>query len=111
MSQHNLPQLFADQLITALEGGSNYWVGCVSPLYESVASYADPSNYHPRMTPRTFVDEDGSNVLDWEALNRGYLIMRDKYPHHWADMVEETGDAITADVFLQCCLFGEIVYG
>jgi hypothetical protein len=33
-----------------------------------------------------------------------------KYPRHFADLVNENTDAITADVLLQCCLFGELIY-
>jgi len=30
---------------------------------------------------------------------------------HWNNLINENDDAETADVFLQLCLFGEIVYG
>jgi hypothetical protein len=44
------------------------------------------------------------------AIKSGLKVMAEKYPHHWQDFVSENDDAITGDVFLQCCLFGEIVY-
>ncbi len=31
--------------------------------------------------------------------------------HHFPNFLAENDDAETADVFVQCCLFGEIVYG
>lgn len=34
-----------------------------------------------------------------------------KYPRHWADVLAENDDATTGDVFLQCCLFGECIFG
>jgi hypothetical protein len=34
-----------------------------------------------------------------------------QYRSHFGDMIGETGDATTGDVFLQCCLLGEVVYG
>jgi hypothetical protein len=37
--------------------------------------------------------------------------MRDQYPRHYADLVEENDDAITGDVFLQLAVFGELIYG
>jgi hypothetical protein len=37
--------------------------------------------------------------------------MAREYGRHFSDMIAENDDATTADVFLQCCLFGELVYG
>ena len=36
---------------------------------------------------------------------------RTAHPHHWNDMMSESGDATTADVFLQYCIFGRVIYG
>jgi hypothetical protein len=57
-------------------------------------------------------NEPASNVfrLDLEAIARGLAAMAGKYPRHFADLVNENTDAITADVLLQCCLFGELIY-
>ena len=59
--------------------------------------------------------EEGEDVkehrLDRAALGRGLSLMPHKYTHHWRDFVEENSDAITADVFLQLCLFGDVIYG
>lgn len=56
-------------------------------------------------------EEDVTYVLDKAAIQRGCEIMPKKYPRHWQDLVTENDDAITADVFVQCCVLGEIVYG
>ena len=37
--------------------------------------------------------------------------MANKHKWHFDAMVSENGDAITADVFLQCCALKELVYG
>jgi hypothetical protein len=55
-------------------------------------------------TPRT-------DTLDRVACNRGLQVMATKYPRHFADVMTENDDAVTADVFMQCALFGEIIYG
>jgi hypothetical protein len=31
-------------------------------------------------------------------------------PRHFADFLNEKADAVTGDAFLQCCLFGEVIY-
>ena len=36
--------------------------------------------------------------------------MAEKYPRLFQEIVDESGDANTADVFLQCVLLGEEVY-
>lgn len=57
--------------------------------------------------------EEGKKVyrLDRVALQKGLLILQQKYPHHFAAILSEEGDAMTGDSFLQCCLLGDIVYG
>ena len=49
--------------------------------------------------------------LDLKSIGLGLDALSIKYPRHFADLVNENTDAITADVLLQCCLFGELVYG
>lgn len=44
-------------------------------------------------------------------VQKGLELMRDEYPRHWADLVEENDDLITGDVFLQLAVFGEVIYG
>ena len=51
------------------------------------------------------------HVLDLKAIKRGVKVMSEDYPRHWADFRTQNDDAITADVFVQCCIFGETVYG
>lgn len=44
-------------------------------------------------------------------VKKGLELMRDQYPRHYADLVEEEDDAITGDVWLQLAVFGELIYG
>ncbi|MFL6312951.1 MAG: hypothetical protein ACJ71W_12690 [Terriglobales bacterium] len=56
--------------------------------------------------------EPASDVfrLDLTSIRRGLDDLATKYPRHFADLVNENTDAITANVLLQCCLFGELIY-
>lgn len=56
--------------------------------------------------------EPASDVfrLDVTSIRRGLDDLATKYPRHFADLVNENTDAITANVLLQCCLFGELIY-
>jgi hypothetical protein len=49
-------------------------------------------------------------VLDIEAIRRGLQVMATKYRKHWNDFVDENDDANTADIFGQCCVYGEYIY-
>lgn len=55
-------------------------------------------------------DEGETYKLDEEAVLRGLAVMAQKYPRHFSDFRNENDDALTADVFLQCALFGEVKY-
>jgi hypothetical protein len=57
--------------------------------------------------------EPASDVfrLDLKSIGLGLDALASKYPRHFADLINENTDAITADVLLQCCLFGELIYG
>src|SRR6185312_5817253 len=57
-------------------------------------------------------NEPSSDVfrLDLKSIRRGLEDLATKYPRHFADLVNENTDTITADVLLQCCLFGELIY-
>ena len=48
--------------------------------------------------------------LDLKAVKKGLRLMKEQYPRHWADLVEENDDLITGDVWLQLAIFGELVY-
>lgn len=121
-------------LCCAFEGGSNYWYVIVKYEYpegREAVDYAegggaqDPKMYWHRaeLLPTheggaviiRSVDNDEINGakqwrLDWAALKRGLDVMSTKYPRHFANFVADNEDADTGDVFLQCCLFGEVVF-
>jgi hypothetical protein len=56
--------------------------------------------------------EPASDVfrLDLKSIRQGLDALAARYPRHFADLVNENTDAITANVLLQCCLFGELIY-
>lgn len=49
--------------------------------------------------------------LTLEGVKSGLALMKEKFPKHWADLVEENDDLITGDCFLQLAVFGEWIYG
>lgn len=106
-------QMIADLFVTAYEGGSNHWIDRIEPRFTSHSQYSEASSYHPLMKPYIiFADDDDTPYsVSWNKIQAGLQTMQRDYPRHWADIVDENMDADTADAFLQCVCFGEIIYG
>jgi hypothetical protein len=107
-----------DLLIGALEGGSDYW--CEARFVKApgcIASYME----YPWIDGCQIImnDFEGTDMLGGgqykeltkDVLELGLRRMAGKYPVHFKNFVEENDDAETADVFLQCCCFGEVIFG
>ena len=121
-------QRIADVLITAFEGGVNYW--CMIDSYREpeegmmrhfdgsahgIVRYCDyPLSPGGAVLIRTNENDEinGKNrwVLNTEALERGLGLLAEKFPRQFAQIVDEEDDAATADLFLQLCCFGEEVF-
>jgi len=112
----------ADLLVTAFEGGINYW--------GEIAKYEKPEELTFRTDPEhvyKYVDyplnaggavilqdaEDASERwrLDADAIERGLNLMAANSPDQFQNFLGENEDAETADVFVQYAVLGEIVYG
>jgi len=101
-------------LAAALNDGSVYWINHVKWKW--------PVGATPRMSLTALLFEYGGAVhiwqieentpcaLDMNVVEQGLKTMSEKYPKHTWDLLSENDDATTADVFLQCCLFGDIKY-
>lgn len=55
--------------------------------------------------------KDGFWRLDFSAIQNGLDVMARDYRRHFDNFIDESDDGTTADVFLQCCLFGKVVFG
>lgn len=115
----NVPvQRIADMMVGAIEGGSTYWCQSVRliepakrswserPWYAASEVYIDPT---VRICIET--DEGDSHYVGADSFRAALELMCAKYGNHFRDLVGETDDAITADVFLQLVALGDIVYG
>jgi hypothetical protein len=123
-------QRIADVLCSAFESGhygSGYWAS-IEARYapetaaphdknegwymvdgEGYPSYASLPLLGGNVTVKDHEDEDGAQyLLDEAAIKRGLSVLAIK---HLNDILEENDDGDTADNFLQCCLFGEVIYG
>jgi hypothetical protein len=116
----------ADVLCSALDaayGSSYYWIEKmkkVSPTsweFDSEPRCEEGKHYrqdYPLNPGGALLisDEDNKDFrLDLNAIQRGLGILASKYPHHFADIIAGNADADTGDALVQCCLFGDIIYG
>lgn len=109
----------ADMMVGAIEGGSTYWCNSISlqsPVgvkHEGGPWYDNPAIYdHPSLRLRVKDGDEGANIyITRQGIADGLTLMAEKSPNHFTDLVSETDDAETADVFLQYVCFREIVYG
>lgn len=120
----------ANLLCSAFEGGSNYWLD--SQPFKKIkpkewVPVMDEGDEKPKKWPVydyplleggaiEFKADPGTGEqqvyrMDLEMIQKGLQLMAKEAPRHFGDFISENGDATTADVFLQLCLFGEIVYG
>jgi len=106
-------------LCGAWEGGSNDWYTELHYVVDlpELAPKDGFSRFHVVPTlPGGVVGykdghEDQSYTLCLEKIQKGLTILAEKYPHHWANFINDNDDAGTSDAFLQCCTFGDIIYG
>lgn len=116
------PQMVEDLMVSALEGGSNYWylIDDVDPIKKVTPEMKDEPlvcrlikaiELGTKVVILDIEDETKLGVLDKKSFAKAEILMIKKYPHHFADAMAENGDAITGDVFFQLAVMGELVYG
>lgn len=107
------PSRLSDLLCTALEGGSNYWylISDRDNATKDLAYHEVPMAGGFLVFKDEIYEATQELQLNFEKMVNGLKIMATLYPRHFKDFVNENEDAVTGDVFLQCCLFGEIKYG
>jgi hypothetical protein len=103
-------------LITAVEGGSNYWAQfskrCLPKgeyLYDLYEVCRECPEFQVDVFEQGTTDQLG--IVDLNRLLKGLEIMMRDYPWHYANVIEDNADAETADVYFQCVVMGEIVFG
>jgi hypothetical protein len=126
-------QRMFDLICCGFEGGVGYWCQIMDyenpdqikvtykhnelPLTEKGAVLCQEfeDGYGGQDDEGYWLGEDGNRLevlkLDQAAYKRGLEIMSEKYPRHFRNFLDENEDAETGDVFVQCALLGEIVYG
>jgi hypothetical protein len=121
----------SDLLCCAFEGGVGYWCRIMGYEYPEGKTRKDYAFQHIQVVldgGTQFMREDMDDsptdeewhklsmpnkmklALTREKLGPGLQVMADKYPWHFKNVMSGDFDAETGDVFLQCCLYGKIVF-
>ncbi len=100
-------------LVSAFEGGSNYWCKKVYVIKGEHKDWLSADIAHGRIqTIGVFDAEDGKRyIAHTKDIPKAFEVMSKKYPRHFADILKQDDDADTADVFFQCWVLGDAVYG
>jgi hypothetical protein len=121
-------QRIADLLCAGMEGGINYWARIIEyhePPALTFRAYPDlgggsfphvdyPLNYGGSVLLESVegdVNGETRFTLTRGGIERGIVTMQRVAPRHFANWLAERDDAETGDVFIQCCLFGRVVFG
>lgn len=103
-----------DLIITALEGGSNYWYWIEEKInIPNGMSYSEAFAETALTTGVNVNDIETNEALGRitiDSIIKAISIIAEKYPHHLEGILGDY-DAETADVFFQCAVMGDIVFG
>ncbi len=99
-----------ENVMYSMAEGSSYWCKFAGDLgYESTVKGILEKKLELKL--EDFEDLEAKYTLTLAKIKKGLKVMAEKYPKHFASILQEDTDADTADVLLQCSLLGEIVYG
>ena len=95
-------EVLADMLEAALTTHSTYWLEVVTmdDVFQGDCIIKDMTD-----------DEKQHNLTTGKLLSGLYKLSQSKeYFHPFRDIIQEEDDGTTADVLLQFCLFGDVIY-
>lgn len=104
-------------LVSALEGGSNYWYYFpdLSMLKKdntpTVDRIFDALLDGKKIEVRDVESGEYLGTLTIRSLNSASYLMFNEYTSHFADVLSGNDDATTADVFFQLAVMQEVIYG
>jgi hypothetical protein len=114
----------ADQLCTALEGGSNYWymLGDVDRIYFDKSLTLVDNLVRSLLVDKEYElnvydiesDEDEPELLGkvtYKSIGNAFTLMGAHYPKQLANIISGDYDADDSDVWFQLATMGEVVFG
>lgn len=122
--EYELPETrIADLLCNVVEGqGAKYWLDIVKEVEPEEWTYNDgdttkrylhtyPLNKGGALILRDMEGDSSKKYrLDLPMIQKGLEVMARQEPEQFSYILDENDDEVTADIFIQCCLFGEVLY-
>jgi hypothetical protein len=117
---------FVDVIVTALEGGSNYWYQLIdedyrdklppkSPQHQALSERIAYALYiNPKFELPVYDVEEPDELLGkvtQQSIYRAFEIAKKDYPDAYENIMEEQYDATDADILFQLATMGELVFG
>ena len=115
--------LFEGIMVTALEGGSNYWymldlndTGVSKEKYagEPLSVKVAKMIWYDRINLRVMDKEDEDVILgevNIATIKTAFEKICSQYPETYLNLIQENYDADDADVFFQIATMGEVTFG
>ena len=103
-----------ESLLDSASRACSYWaVGVEKLAYESgvKAIMSGKGHCSIKLLDDDLNGKDRGFILNLDRVKRGLTCMAKKEPKHFADILDENADDDTADVFMQCALLNEVIYG
>ena len=126
------PEIVQSLLVDCFEGGYSQWIrgaervaGDYDPK-ENLVWYVgqdgfvrgedgDVKPFRIRLIYDREEDDEGAGkgkaTLDRAAIAFGIVALSKVAPATFTRIITQEGDALDADAFMQCCVFGKIIYG
>jgi len=118
---------FESLIVTALEGGINYWADFPDYEYLAIREWAKKNNLNGEPFSVKFAkyiwsgysvaildvenpEDEEIAIISLNRIKKGWQLFSQQR-HHFSDFLDNNTDAITADVWFQCCSLGDVVYG
>jgi len=125
---HVTAQQVTDAFTGAFEGGSNHWLHSANMdptdppenwgkkpglVFWGQVAFFNRTNWRMALTfdnPNKGAGAGCKIITGLEVIS-GLSTMAAKYPRHFGDFISGNSDAETDDVFCQCVVLGDVIYG
>ena len=116
---------FENVIVTALEGGSNYWyiinadefkkyLPQIAGTFNALTERISKALYENSKFKMNVYDQETDELLGTvtqESMIKAFKIASDKYSHNFNNILSDDYDADDADVLFQLAVMGEVVFG
>jgi len=115
---------FEDIIVTALEGGSNYWYSLDvdefkkdlagkdgEPLSSRIAKSLENPDFKMNVYDAEALEEEFLGILSQSSMLKAIELAYDEYQWVYSDLMHGDLDATSADILFQLAVMGELVFG